>query len=249
MWALVRAFGIFVGIATLLRLALNEKLVTYDPLFQLWLDKLRDIVELGFLTDLLGPFLYWAIEQVRSLGISVPDLQDEWRPAFVLSMLVLGAAARSVRTGWFVVAAPCLALACAVWAGLTGNLFPFAVAGTFTLMVAIIDIISRVAGTAQAVLGVGIVVANALVTSVLAIHFPDVLTDAQFNVTAPTLSEMLFMSTAFAAMMVSIGIWKNWGRGYRAALSNPAFNTGLDILGTMLGALFLASWFSSPPIW
>jgi hypothetical protein len=127
-WVLVRAFGIIVGIATLLRVATNEKWVTYDPLFQLWLDKLRDIVELGFLTDLLGPFLHWAIDYVRSFGISVPDLQDEWRPAFVLSMLVLGAAARNRRTGWFVVAAPCLALACAVVAGLTGSLEPAAAA-------------------------------------------------------------------------------------------------------------------------
>lgn len=73
-WMLVRIAGVVVGIAPLLRVATNEKLVTYDPLFLAWMDWLSDIMELGFLTKLIGPLLHSGIEWARSLGISVPAL-------------------------------------------------------------------------------------------------------------------------------------------------------------------------------
>ena len=104
---LVRIAGIFAGVVTLLRLATTEKLVTYEPLFQQWLEVLTEFVDYAFLIKFIGPGLLLAIDYFQSLGIPVPDLQDEWRPAFVLSLLVLGAAARNVPTGLFVVVAPC----------------------------------------------------------------------------------------------------------------------------------------------
>jgi hypothetical protein len=235
-WVLVRAFGIIVGIATLLRVATNEKWVTYDPLFQLWLDKLRDIVELGFLTDLLGPFLHWAIDYVRSFGIPVPDLQDEWRPAFVLSALVLTAAARNVRAGWFVVAAPCLALACAVVAGLTGSLAPvvfavyFAAAATANAPTAAFAIAAFAIGAIIGAIG-GIAIAIAAIGATFAI------------------GGIAAAAAVAAALLVFGGIQENWRDGFRAVFADPRFNTGFDILAAMLGALFLASWFASPPIW
>jgi hypothetical protein len=125
-WLLVRVAGIVVGIATLLRLATNEGLVTYDPLFLAWMDWLSDIVELGFLTKLIGPFLQWGIEYVRSFGISVPDLQDEWNPAFVLSMLMLGAASRHGGRQWLLLSAPAIAIGISVWSGISGSLMPVA---------------------------------------------------------------------------------------------------------------------------
>lgn len=56
-WLLVRVAGIVVGIATLLRVATSENLVTYEPLFQQWLDFVNDRIDWGFLTPFIGPFL------------------------------------------------------------------------------------------------------------------------------------------------------------------------------------------------
>ncbi|MFN8947712.1 MAG: hypothetical protein ACK5YG_08385, partial [Alphaproteobacteria bacterium] len=100
MWVLVRIAGIIVGIATLLRLATTQGLVTYDPLFQEWMDRLQDIVELGFLTDLIEPLLHRFIDWVRSFGWQLPDLNDNWRPVFILSSLYLGAEARQRAGSW-----------------------------------------------------------------------------------------------------------------------------------------------------
>jgi hypothetical protein len=222
-WILVRAFGIVVGIATLLRLATTEKLVTYEPLFQQWLEVLTEFVDYAFLTKFIGPGLLLAIDYFRSLGIPVPDLQDEWRPAFVLSLLVLGAAARNVRTGWFVVAAPCLALACAVVAGLTGTVTPvlfFAFAPAFAL---------------KFDFGIAFAAFSALAAYV-----------------ADPVAAVVLVATA-AALLLFFGIRENWYLGslfgYRAVFHGAQFNTGFDILSAMLGALFLASWFASPPTW
>jgi len=77
MLAFVRILGIVVGIATLLRLATTQGLVTYDPLFQQWMDKLRDSVELGIPLDKLKLLLDKGFDWVRSFGISVPELQDQ----------------------------------------------------------------------------------------------------------------------------------------------------------------------------
>jgi hypothetical protein len=230
-WVLVRAFGIIVGIATLLRLATTEKLVTYEPLFQQWLDKLRDIVELGFITDYLGPFLHWAFDYVRSFGISVPDLQDEWRPAFVLSTLVLGAAARNARTDWFYVFAPCLALACAVWAGLEGSLAPVVFAVVFAAAFA--------AAAAEAAVAFA-TAAFAAAAAAAAVAFAAV---------AFAFATAAAFAAVIAAVLVFHGIQENWRGGFRAVTADPQFNTGFDILAAMLGALGLASWFANPPIW
>lgn len=97
MWVLVRIAGIIVGIATLLRLATTQGLVTYDPLFQEWMDRLQDLVELGFLTDLIEPLLHRFIDWMRSFGLHLPDLNDNWRPVFILSSLYLGAEARQLE--------------------------------------------------------------------------------------------------------------------------------------------------------
>jgi len=154
---LVRIAGIIVGIATLLRVATNEGIVTYDPLFLAWMDCLSDIVELGFLTKLIGPFLHWGIDVVRGLGISVPDLQDEWRPAFVFSMLLFGAVARHSRGGWLLAVAPVGALAVAVWAGLSGSLAPVAFVAAAAVVVAVVAA-AVVAPVAVAVVAAAVVV-------------------------------------------------------------------------------------------
>jgi hypothetical protein len=191
-WILVRAFGIVVGIATLLRLATTEKLVTYEPLFQQWLEVLTEFVDYAFLTKFIGPGLLLAIDYFRSLGIPVPDLQDEWRPAFVV-------------------------------AGLTGTVTPvlfFAFAPAFAL---------------KFDFGIAFAAFSALAAYV-----------------ADPVAAVVLVATA-AALLLFFGIRENWYLGslfgYRAVFHGAQFNTGFDILSAMLGALFLASWFASPPIW
>lgn len=121
-WMLVRIAGIIVATATMLRLALTEGLVTYDLIFQAWMDRLSDFIELGFFTDLMEPLLLWAIDWVRSFGLSLPDLQPEWRPAFILSGLFLGALGRNGAGGSLSVAAGIMsALTGAVIGGLIGD--------------------------------------------------------------------------------------------------------------------------------
>jgi hypothetical protein len=129
MWVLVRIAGIIVGIATLLRLATTQGLVTYDPLFQEWMDRLQDIVELGFLSDLIEPLLHRFIDWMRSFGWQLPDLNENWRPVFVLCSLYFGAIGRN---GWFqhawlgVFSSAVIALGGATLAGLaSGSLFIF----------------------------------------------------------------------------------------------------------------------------
>jgi len=237
-WTWLRIAGIVVGVATLLRLATNEGMVTYDPLFLAWMDWLSDIVELGFLTKLIGPFLHWVIEWVRSLGISVPDLQDEWRPAFVLSMLMGGAFARHSRGLWLFLAAPLGALAIAVWSGLIGSLAPVAVAVVAVAAFAAF-IWTRVA--------TGGLRAN-LAAYLIAIGFSVVVGFAS-NVAFAASSVVAVAVAAVAAVFLFSGIvWGSSG-GWRAVLANASFNMGIDILGVMLGALGIASLFASPPIW
>lgn len=120
-WGLFRLAGIIVGTATLLRLALTEGLVTYEPIFQAWMDRLRDIIELGFLTDVIELALVAAFEWARGFGIPMPELQPEWRPTFILTALMFGAILRHTADAKMIfVWIPVVLIALAV-AGLTGN--------------------------------------------------------------------------------------------------------------------------------
>lgn len=244
-WLLIRIAGIAVGVATLLRVATNEKLVTYHPLFLAWMDWLSDIVELGFLTKLIGPLLYWGIEQVRSLGISVPDLQDEWRPAFVLSTLLFAAIARHSGSGLLVAAAPVGALVIAVWSGLEGTFVPVAVV-TVTVAIAAAVAVATVAGLALAF-------ALALALAFAAIAFADF---AVVGVVAAGATKAIVFAAFAVAGVVAAGVLflfkgivEGWAGGLRAILANLNFNIGIDILFTMAIAFVIAVAAAKPPIW
>jgi hypothetical protein len=227
-WLLVRIAGIVVGIATLLRIATNEGIVTYDPLFLAWMDWLSDIVELGFLTKLIEPFLHWGIDYVRSFGISVPDLQDEWRPAFVFSMLMFGALARHSRSGLLVAAAPIGAIIVALSCGLVGHLVPvLAAVAAFNAFV-----------TKSAVSTVAAVVFFALAVTV---HSYGV------NTIPATHIALSIAVVAFVFMMIE-SINPRY-HGWRPVFASATFNTCIDILFTMSGALVIASLFANPSIW
>jgi hypothetical protein len=227
-WLLVRIAGIVVGIATLLRVATNEGIVTYDPLFLAWMDWLSDIVELGFLTKLIGPFLHWGIDYVRSFGISVPDLQDEWRPAFVLSMLMLTTAARHSQNRLLVVAAPVGAIVIAVLSGLTGEL-------AFILVAALVTQLSGVAWL------VALVIMSAVAFIAAAFGY-----DFFAVVSIPAAAALIALNTL--VLLIS-GVVEIAGDDWRTAFTNANLNTGIDILFTMASAFVIAVAVANPPIW
>jgi hypothetical protein len=240
-WLLVRIAGIVVGIATLLRVATNEGIVTYDPLFQAWMDRLRDIVELGFLTDLIKPGLDRGIELVRSLGISVPALQDEWRPAYVLSMLVFGAAWRHNGGGLFWFAAAIVAsLAIAAWAGLTGSVDPAAAAGAAVIgaVIYVPILASRRALSASDTFHARFAIFVGAILTIIGLQF-----------LAPESGVAWAYAVIAAILTVSEGISGNWRGGFRAVFASRQFNTGIDILFTMSLAFVIAVAVANPPIW
>ncbi len=222
-WLLVRIAGIVVGAATLLRVATNEKLVTYDPLFLAWMDWLSDIVELGFLTKLVGPLLFWGIEQVRSLGISVPDLQDEWRPAFVLTMLIFGAVARQLHSWSYTLWVPAFALGVALISGLYGTLV---LVGMFPIIFLLTVLFARTDSR------------WALLFFFIGALF---LADKGVAVVA------IAVAIAALAMLVE-ALVSTWRFGWYEDAARP-LNVGMDILGTMGIAFAIAVAVAEPPIW
>lgn len=242
-WTLVRIAGIIVGIATLLRVATNEKLVTYDPLFQQWLDIVSEFIDLAFLTQFIGPLLQHGIDYVRNFGIHVPDLQDEWRTAYILSMLMFGKLARHSRGWWALPAALLGALVVAVWSGLIGYLAPVAfaaLAATFATTFA----------RSAAAISLGRIVVITLVTvtvTAAAAAFTFAVSTAAAVAAAAVLA--VAAVTAVAALLLFHGIVEGSSGGWRAIFANPSFNMGIDILGVMLGALGFASLFANPSIW
>jgi hypothetical protein len=224
-WNLVRIAGIIVGIATLLRLATMQGLVTYDPLFQEWMNRLRDIVELGFLTDVIHLCLLKSIEWLQRLGINVPILHEVWRPTFVFSMLMLGSVARHRRTWAMAFAAPVVALVASVWSGLDNSLSP--VAGIAMIAIVIVFIEASLV---------------TIMVALCAFAFTIVLTN--FSTAA------MFFGVALAALiMLLYGLFGRLRGGVSATTTNASLNVGVDILGIMLGALGIASLFANPPIW
>lgn len=232
-WGLLRIVGIIIGVATMLRLATNEGLVSYDPIFQAWMDRLRDIVELGFLTDIIELGLLSAIDWVRSFGINVPELQDEWRPVFVLAALPFGVLARHATVptvGWLLIAA--VTLAGTLVAGLTGSAGWGLVAAIVTSVV-VPSVVARLAGYDN---DNSIVAPTGLATLAVGL----------FGV-APVVA-IAGLVALYAVGFLLIGIEAS-AREKHSAWGDWRFNIGLDILSSMSLALVLAVAFASPPIW
>jgi hypothetical protein len=100
-WTIFRIFGIVVGTAALLRLSTVGLGIEYNTLFQQFLEQLKGIIDLGILIDpiekfVVHPFLDW----LRSLGLTIPPLQEHWRSAFVLLWLMHGSWARNISYGF-----------------------------------------------------------------------------------------------------------------------------------------------------
>lgn len=284
-WLLVRIAGIVVGIATLLRVATNEGIVTYDPLFLAWMDWLSDIVELGFLMDVIQLGLNRVIDWVRSSGWNVPTLYESWRPVFILSTLYFGAYERN-NPGWrswlLIPAGAAVALTGGVIAGLSPG--PGMVAGflvAYSLFYAFRS--ALYANPFWVILNLSIAIPLAVATLVIGMSWVVVIPLALHLLLAVSfagsrsgfhaaleLASAALISVAFlvpgvsnAALLLSVvayvtfrsainifwGIHRSWGDGLDRVVANPHISMGIDVLGVMLGALFIASLFANPPIW
>jgi hypothetical protein len=264
-WLLVRIAGIGVGIATLLRVATNEGIVTYDPLFLAWMDWLSDIVELGFLTKLIGPFLHWGIDQVRGFGISVPDLQDEWRPAFIFSTLLFGAIARNNSSPLLFLAASLASLAVAIWSGLSGSLVPVAVVASIFPSTLVMSF--RYTTRTDLGLNSELVAATVRLVTIIAMvvifvaYAPNIVTFFLKGLAtlSPTLSAALadtptsVVVAAFVALAgfgaLQTAVIQKFRGGPAAVFVSANFRTGIDILFTMATAFLIAVAAANPPIW
>lgn len=121
LWSILRACGIGVGIATLLRLATISFNVEFNDVFQAFLDRMRAFFELDAVIDVIEewfvrPTLMW----LRGFDLDVPDLQPHWRPVFTLTWLLMMAHARNrvdtfavqgLRIAWLVYCALLTAIA------------------------------------------------------------------------------------------------------------------------------------------
>jgi|GEM_PF-6170870 len=113
MWTILRIFGIIVGTASLLRLASLAGVVEYKDVFVAFIDRLSDIIELGYLLDVIEKFIVHPVfEWIRSFGWHLPELQPHWRSVFTLTWLMLAAIGRHER-GITVLLLP-LGLVCAL---------------------------------------------------------------------------------------------------------------------------------------
>jgi hypothetical protein len=245
-WLLVRIAGICVGIATLLRVATNEGIVTYDPLFLAWMDRLRDIVELGFLTDLIGPFLHWGIDWVRSFGIGVPGLQDHWRPMFVLIWLLSASVARNQKIGLSTLGALSLAILFALTVSVTTGMLASDNVAIVTWPVfafaAVVCVYFLISAVRNNDLGRLIVTLFWLFWLLLHAAIPGGLAG---QVAIPAIAILVFVGAFVSLAMGLLG-----GKGsFLERLQHPLVRTGLDVTSTMLGALFIASLAAKPPIW
>lgn len=234
-WGLVRIAGIIVGTATLLRLALMEGLVTYEPIFQAWMDRLRDIIELGFLTDVIERGLLAAFERVRGFGIPVPELQPEWRPTFILTALLIGAIVRHTPTALSIFLSSFGVLTALTVAGLTGNvLFSFLIICVWAYIPDLI-LFDRNFDWEEDVIRPILTLGALAVLGIFGRDFSD-----RFGIF------LVFSVVASFGIVFIVGSvrWRTC-----SLISNQKFNTGIDILGTMGLALGLAAIFADPPIW
>jgi hypothetical protein len=129
MGGLLRLAGIVVGVFTLLRLATLGFHVEYKPFFQSFMDWAENIVELGFLIDVIEKIIVQpALEWIRSFGWPIPELQARWRPVFTLSWLLYFSLARPfMRHAPNILAITGIVLICGTLA-----LFPAVAVGTLT---------------------------------------------------------------------------------------------------------------------
>lgn len=292
MWVLIRIAGIVVGIATLLRLATTEGLVTYDPLFQAWMDRLRDIIELSFLTDLIEPMLLRTVEWFRSLGLALPELNDAWRPVFILCTLYCGAFARNFPN-WhraiLVPAAIVFSFVGALVAGLSEDLGIVAgVLVAYSLLMFLNDLLNlNDEGFDASYLGVSVLfrllsaltlivaavvpgwellvlvpiglylvmayISDSLSWAVVLLSEACLLTVAAFTMIEVPESRLLLGVAGFILLdgmdSLARGVGRSWSEGLVSVVDDPMTKHGLDILSVLLGSLFLASLFASPPIW
>lgn len=292
MFVFIRVAGIIVGIATLLRLATAQGLVTYDPLFQAWMDRLRDIIELSFVTDLIEPLLIRTVDWLRGFGVQLPELNESWKPVFIFGALYCGAFARNYP-GWhksfLVPAAIVFAFIGAVVAGLSNELGIVAgVLVAYSLLMFLDDLLDlndkafdatdmgltlvfRLMSALTLIAAAVIPGWELLVLVPIGLYLFLAYFAEQVSSTAVGLSQAALLTLAAFTIFeipdallllgvagfilldgidsLNFGVRNSWSEGFSGVVDHPMTKHGLDILGVLLGSLFLASLFAHPPIW
>lgn len=92
-----RIIGIVIGIAALLQLATDTGMVEYNALFQEWMDRLRGISPVAWLSDLIEVWgLLPMLSLLRGIWPNIPSLQPHWEPIWLLTGLAIAPASQHI---------------------------------------------------------------------------------------------------------------------------------------------------------
>jgi hypothetical protein len=264
---IIRIAGIGIGIAALLRLATDTGMVEYNVLFQSWMDRLRGIVELGGLVDLLEmwvvlPFLSW----LQSFWFNIPELKPFWGSVLVLLWLGLGSASRRLaagRTLWVQIGAFSWASFCAISGAALSGILPTVnsdeFAGGFLVYYVTISItciyIVGILIFSKSFLGkpspalyvfAGLLTVPLTFGSIAYLDYEilDVVIDSDdansFLANSLLLVMMLFLILAFYAVIWSYLTRLGDYRNHSYMFGSFALQYGVDVMSVILGALGIA---------
>lgn len=243
-WTILRICGIILGTAALLRLATVGLGIEYKLYFQQFLEQLKGIIDLGFLVDPIEKFIvHPSLDWLRSLGLTIPPLQEHWRSAFVLLWLLHGSIARNSRGDGLV-----YFLFAIIWGGLTA-LAAGAMTGTVQLN-SVAMIAWPLAGFVACMAGhfvwgvlhrdrpwLPLLFAAGAVAVAIGGHVATKQWPSLFDVPSPGLLVLAGVVGAVGLLFCLMGLYAASRR--RWALDNSFNSIGLDILGVMGLALAL----------
>lgn len=272
---IIRLAGIALGAISLLLLWAQLGVLQYKQFFMTFLMWLEDLVIEIPLDVLRRALVDPALGLLRSFGWLIPELTDQWRFMFVLSWLLMGAAARNGALRYShltwnewretqrhatpsgatkgnspaqTVVRLSLAFACALFGSVIGDLFGilgvlaaffmfFVLAGTDRLFIQLFAFFLFVS------FGVGVYVSR----DQIVISYTDFLVYFYLWILgAFVLFAAFFLLELWMRRVPETGDIE--GARFSRAQAVPRFNFGLDVLGTMGLAIFLALLFADPPL-
>lgn len=251
----LRVAGIILGTFSLLLLAAHVGEIQYQKWFADWLhyvDGLALAYPLNFIKKLVIDNI---LDYFRSLGFRLPELNEIWRPVFVLTWLCVGALARNSSSVLLLLGGGVVALFVSVVAGLSGDPRMGYIA---------LGIISFAAATVALVIWLNIPNRNPMEASIkrsLLVVFAFATVFFLADSVRPAIDYFTQGGEPASIDIVALGvlgvgvlcvvvpILSLWGRGFRAVMNDYFFNVGLDILSALGTALFIAVYMAEPRIW
>jgi hypothetical protein len=240
MWFVaLRVAGIFLGAFSLLLLATQSGEIQFKQWFAEWLRYLESglAIPLEVIKKLLIDNI---LAFLRSFGWQLPELKDIWRPAFVLSWLMVASTARNSRSiTALMIGGFALAFFGSLVSGLTGS------AGISILAVTVwtcLLISTRAESTRVTPTNVAAYVTFVIVSVSAAILFGYGKSSA-FNNIWTTSGTLVVLATL--VLIVGLGFIRRFGVG----AANYELNVGLDILFAMGLAFAFVAYMAEPPLW